>query len=551
MKKPLVLSFFLFVLIGGCIVLPDFGMTWDEKPQREHGMVSADYVNEYFGWERPLERDWLDLETYKSRHYGVLFQLTAYTIEEYLSENYVYFKELKNERTEYLLRHYLGFIFFWFASIFFYKILRLRFQDWRIAFLGVVLLIFSPRILGHAFVNPKDTVLLSGVIISSYTLIRFVELKNLKYALLHALACAVVINIRIVGIILPAFTLLFLLFEILQKLILKEANFTWLRLSWTVALWSISMVFLTILFWPYLWGNPLANLQEAFEVMSQYPWNGEINLYGEWFHAVDVPWYYVPAWMAATTPTVYILAGIAGLFLILRRSLLNFFRKKIMYADRTEMIDLFAFGFFIGAIFIVVFKESVLYNGWRQMYFIYPAFLLVAMTALAQIFTFVRNIKDKVRKQMCTHILTAIFTLQLGVITFFMYQYHPWYHMYFSLLSGKNRTERFEMDYWGAAHKQAFEKLARMDGNTKIKVYTLHYPGELNYRVLPKELKKRFELTKKSEEADYIIADFISKGVHDARKNVAWPFKHDIFFEFSVEGDTFLRVLRVNKSEKR
>ncbi|MGK0365679.1 MAG: hypothetical protein ACI85O_002745, partial [Saprospiraceae bacterium] len=534
MKKPLVIFFFLSVLIGGCIILPDFGMTWDEKPQREHGAVSADYVNEYFGWGRPVERHWLSLETYKSKHYGVLFQLTAYTIEEFLSENFLYFKELKNERTEYLLRHYLGFIFFWFASIFFYKILRLRFQDWRIALFGVFLLIFSPRILGHAFVNPKDTVLLSGVILSSYTLIRFVELKNLKYALLHALTCAVVINIRIVGIILPAFTLLFLLFEVLQKITLKKSNFTWLRLSWTVILWGIVLSILTVLFWPYLWGNPLGNLQEAFAVMSKYPWNGKINLYGEWFNAVDVPWYYIPAWMAATTPTLYILAGIAGLFLILKKTILNFFREKLIYASRAEMIDLFGFGFFIGAIFIVVFKESVLYNGWRQMYFIYPAFLLGAMAAFGQISTFIKNTKDKMRKQIYTHILTAVFALQFGATAFFMYQYHPWYHLYFSFLSGKSRTERFEMDYWGAAHKQAFEKIARMDGSAKIKVYSLHYPGELNYRTLPKNLKKRFKFVKDKEDADYIIADFISKGVHDARKNISWPFNHDVFFEFSI-----------------
>jgi len=538
MKNPFVLAFFLFVLIGGCLILPDFGMSWDEHPQREHGLVSADYVNEYFGWDRPLERDWLPLKKYKSKHYGVLFQLTSYYAADFL--------EIKTERKEYLFKHYCGFIFFWLASIVFYKMLRYRFEDWRVALLGTAFLIFSPRIFGHAFFNPKDTILLSGIIFSTYTLLKFIELKTLKYALLHALTCAVVINIRIVGIIVPAFTFLFLAFAISQKIIANKTNFTWWQLVWTTILWSILTSLLTVFFWPYLWENPLENLQEAFIVMSQYPWDGKINLYGDWLQSTDLPWYYVPAWLGATTPLLYVLGGMAGLFLVLRQTILNFFKEKCLYKNRAEMIDLFAFGFFIGAIFIVVFKGSVLYNGWRQMYFIYPAFLLLAMVAFAEVFQFISKQKDNFRKQLLAQICTILITLQIGAVAFFMYQYHPWYHLYFGLLSGKNRTERFEMDYWGTAHRQAFQQIAKLDHRAKIKVATMQYdfPGILNYKLLSDELKERIELTTNFDEADYIIVDFIGKNLLDNRHRSIFPFNQEPFFEFSVEGDVFLRVVR-------
>lgn len=544
MKKPLVLFFFLSVLIGGCIILPDFGMSWDEHPQREHGLISADYVNEFFDLGRPLERDWIKLKEYKSKHYGVLFQLVNYYTGEFL--------DLKSQRTEYLLRHYLGFLFFWFASIFFYKILQIRFKDWRIALFGTALLVFSPRIFGHAFFNPKDTVLLSGVILCLYTLIRFIEFKNLKYALLHALTCAIVINFRIVGVILPAFTLLFLGFEVLQRLLTKESNYKWLQLFQNSLIWFIFTFLLTIIFWPYLWTDPIENLMEAFEVMSAYPWNGEINLYGDWFRATKVPWYYVPAWLAATTPLLYVLAGVTGLLLILRQTILNFFKEKVMYRNQAEMIDLLAFGFFVGAIFIVVVKSSVLYNGWRQMYFIYPAFLMVAVAAIAQLIFYIKNKKDALQKRVLSHLFVAIFAMQIGTVAFFMYQYHPWYHLYFSSLAGKDKVERFEMDYWGTAHKQAFEKIAELDHRSKIKVATMQhdFPGILNYKFLPEELKNRIELVTKNSEADYIIVDFIGRNLVDNRRNSSFPFNKETFFDFSIEGDTFLRVIRMPEKLK-
>lgn len=543
MKNPFVLAFFLFVLIGGCLVLPDFGMSWDEHPQREHGLVSADYVNEYFGWDRPLERDWLDLRSYKSRHYGVLFQLTCYYSAELL--------DIKTERGEYLLRHCFGFFIFWLAAIVFYKILRYRFEDWRVALLGVIFLVFSPRIFGHAFFNPKDTVLLSAVIFSTYTLLKFIEFKTLKYALLHALTCAIVINVRIVGVILPAFTLLFLFFEIAQRFTTKNILFTWRQLLQNSLIWLVLTFLLTVGFWPYLWVCPFHNLVEAFETMSKYPWDGEINLYGNWLRSTQLPWYYVPAWLGATTPLLYVLGGLAGLFLILRRTALNFFLEKSMYRNRAEMIDLFAFGFFIGSIFIVVYKESVLYNGWRQMYFIYPAFLIMAMVAFAKLFTFIQNNKNIARRHLYTQICTAVIVLQLGTVAFFMYQYHPWYHLYFGLLSGKNRTERFEMDYWGTAHRQAFEQIAKLDHSEKIKVASLqhHFPGILNYKYLSDELKNRIELVEDFDEADYIIVDYIGRYYLERRHASKFPFNKETFFDFSIEGDTFLRVVRTNKSK--
>ena len=544
LKKNIVPLFFLSVLLIGCLILPDFGMSWDEHPQREHGLVTVDYLNRVFDWGREEERYWLKLETYKSRHYGVLFQLVAYYAEDWAGA------ETNAER--YRLRHYLGFIFFWFASIFLYKLLKLRFGSRSIALAGTVMLFLTPRICGHAFFNPKDTVLLSGMLIGTYTLIRFINKKNLKYALLHALLCAVVINIRIVGIILPAFTLLFLFFEIVQRLLHRSDRFTWLRLLWIVPVWGLFTVLLTIAGWPYLWAAPLGNLLEAFEVMSAYPWDGKILLYGDYLHSLHLPWYYIPAWIAATLPTLYTIGGVGGMVLILRHTFLNLLRKQVLYADVREMIDVCAFGLFFGTIFMVVLQNSVLYNGWRQVYFIYPAFLIMAVGAFVTVIKYVRHLKNKKRKQIFVGILVVVFNLQIGAILLFMYQYHPWWHLYFGLAAGKNKTERFEMDYWGVAHKEAIEKIAEFDksGEIKVSCATGSFPGQLNWEMLSPEIKQRVKYVKKLHEADYVIVGYIGKYNADRRRALEYPFNQITVFTFSVEGDEFLRVIKTRAEDE-
>ena len=103
------------------------------------------------------------------------------------------------------------------------------------------------------------------------------------------------------------------------------------------------------------------------------------------------------------------------------------------------------------------------------------------------------------------------------------------------------------MDYWGTAHKQAFERIAKLDHRPKIKVATMQYdfPGILNYKFLPPDLKNRIELVKKNGEADYIIVDLIGRSLMNNQYKSNFPFNKETFFEFSVEGDTFLRAIRM------
>ena len=542
-QKYIIPLLFLLLLLGGCWLLPDYGLSWDEHPQREHGLVSADYINEVFDLGRYKERDWLPLEDYKYQHYGVLFQLVAYYAGKYL--------ELDSLREQYLLRHYLGWLWFWTGCIFFFKFLRLRFSTVQ-AGVGVLLLLLTPRIFAHAFFNPKDTVLLAGMIIAFYTHIRFLQKMNLKYALLHALACAVVINIRITGMVMPAFTILFLGLEMWRRFFSDRRDVPPLRWLLMSVIWAVVTVGLTVAFWPYLWENPREHFIEAFTVMSAYPWTGKIMLYGQTLLSTELPWYYIPAWMSATVPPLFLAAGAVGLVMILAKTLRNLWQKKVPYADTAGMIDLLAFGFFVGTLFVVIYKGSVLYNGWRQMYFIYPAFLTAGLVAVFGAADYLRRQPRTLLKKIGFGILLGAVALQSLFILVFYVKNHPWQHLYFNVFAGKNTTERFEADYWGVAYKQAYEKILEIDDRDTIRVAAMqeNFPGRLNYDFLPPATQTRLQFETDGRAADYLIVDYIGEGVAQRRRDGAFPFDQETAFEFKTQGNPFLRTVRIRPSKE-
>ena len=113
------------------------------------------------------------------------------------------------------MRHLVTFLLFYTSVFFFYRLCKYRFNSWKIGLLGSLFLILSPRIFAHSFYNPKDLPFLSMFIISIYTLVSYLNRKTLPRAAIHALICALLIDIRILGIIVPLFTVIFLFADLL------------------------------------------------------------------------------------------------------------------------------------------------------------------------------------------------------------------------------------------------------------------------------------------------------------------------------------------------
>jgi len=160
--------------------------------------------------------------------HGPIFELLLVMNEKLLG--------LSDSRDIILMRHLSIFILFYFSVFIFFLLCKNAFKSWKIGLLGCLFLVLHPRIFAHSFHNSVDIAFLAFYIISTYTLIGFLRSKTYSGAFLHALACAILIDIRVAGLILPFCTCLFFGIEIFisenkKNLIKKITYFLILAIS--------------------------------------------------------------------------------------------------------------------------------------------------------------------------------------------------------------------------------------------------------------------------------------------------------------------------------
>lgn len=529
-KDYIIWGFFILFLLFGLFIVPDFGISWDEPVQRNHGLVAWQHIIEMFNlnWEQIIE---VNFDTYKDKYYGVVFSMTAYVLERILN--------LQSDYEIYLLRHYMVFILFWVATIFLYKTVLLRFGDWKIALLAVIIVIFTPRIFAHAFFNPKDIVLMSACMIAFYTMIKYVTEKSLKYAFIHGLACAFAINTRIVGIIVPAFTILIVSLETIESIYHQQIN--WGRFIKTISFYIIVTILVSILLWPNIWENPPEMFLEAFRTMAKFPWDGYNLLYGRYIKGTDPFWSYTIEWMFATVPLIYLILGALGILFVLYKSIFLFFKEFKFVSTKKHWVDIAAVGLFIGPLVIVAVKESVLYNGWRQMYFIYPPLVILMIISFKSIYNFI----EKKASKIAARALYSLLAVQFLFIAIFMVKNHPNYQNFFSYAVKDRIFLNFDMDYWGLGFKNALIEISKRDSSNEIRIAANCHPGILNLKFLPKEYRSRFVVSKSWKKADYFITNYYYEMDRIRFKNNEFPYITK-FFDHEFQGVPMISVYKIN-----
>ena len=342
-------------------------------------------------------------------------------------------------REYYLVRHYAVFVLFWLGCIAFYRLLFAQTRSWKWALLGTLLLILSPRIFAHSFYNVKDAVFLSIFLFGIWTLWRFLEKPGVATALWHALSTAVLIDTRIVGVVLPAITFGWIL---IYALFPQKTGQNPKRLLLLFLLYIAATGPLLTALWPYLWEAPIAHFLEAFEVMGNFNWQGQVLLWNDWLEPhKQTPWHYVPSWMLVSTPVLNTLLFLTGLGLLIGK-----FRLQRL-ADPEWRFALLGLSLYLLPLLVVIIKGSTLYDGWRQMFFLYPGFLIVALWALRVLYR-----REKLRRW-----LQGILGISLLLILIQMIRIHPHQQVYLNVLAGDYRELRFEQDYWGLSYKQALK----------------------------------------------------------------------------------------------
>jgi hypothetical protein len=495
LEKFIVYLFFSVTLLIGYAIFKDYGFGTDEHINRDNGIVSLNYVLNLFYehlslaiWRSDPEliANTQELSQYKDRDYGVAFDLPAIVLERLLN--------LNSSRDQYLLRHGLTYFIFWVSTIYFYKLIKLHFKNSSIAVMAVVMLYLSPRIFADAFFNNKDIVFLSFFLITTYYLVAFTYNSSKLNIVCFALFSGLSIDVRIIAVIFPILFLFILFLKAQTKEILIK------RVMFYILLYLVLCSGCILVFWPWLWADPLGNFLIAFQNMAKFRWLDWVLYRGHYYPSSSLPWHYLPIWILITTPPIYIclfLIGLAhSLYLILEDNFKNFLTTYSMAIGIMVAIG-------ISPIATAILLKSTVYDGWRQFYFVYPSILFFSAGGISFLFARLKKIPRG------KFYFVAACLVLYGWIFNWMVKSHPYQNIYFNVFAGQNWHKQYEMDYWGLSNLRGLRHILDESQGDTIKVFGLGITSiPQAFNLLPEQDKKRLIISQDMQSADYVLTNY-------------------------------------------
>ncbi|MDB5271263.1 MAG: hypothetical protein JWP58_4303 [Hymenobacter sp.] len=479
--------FFGLLAVLGCALYRDYGMGWDEPAERLNAFVSAKYVALKLAPElakrQPRLADIPDLRHYPDADHGVLFMLPWVGLEA--------LRPGPDPAEWAYRRHLAGFLLFVAGAWAVYRLGRVRLGNWRWGLVGAGLLVLSPRIFAEAFYNYKDIVFLSLFALAVLTLTRLLRRPTAGRALLHALATAAAIDVRTMGTLLPLLTLGFGALEMWARPVRRRG------LAAALALYLPVLVALVVLAWPYLWDNPWENFRAALSSFGHYAIPIDVFYMGQFMSTQTLPWHYAPVWLLITTPVPYVLLFAVGLVgagrELLRAGLGRWLRRT------GSRHDLLLLAWFLGPLLGVMLLHSAIYDGWRHLYFVYPAFVLLAAQGLRLVWRQWQQPMPAAGRGKAWVAGASLLAVALGTaqVAWRMATEHPFQYVYFSFLPGRVIEQNFERDYWGLSVKQGLQWVLAHDVRPAVPVSMdslTEMTLRINTKMLPPPARARLRI---------------------------------------------------------
>ncbi|WP_133273991.1 hypothetical protein [Hymenobacter radiodurans] len=481
-QRLIVGSFFGLLVLLGLLLHRDYGVSADERVDRLNGMVNVKYIAELVVPALVRNQAGYELipplKNYIENDHGVAFEIPMALVSFVLTRG--------DAQAAYYLRHFCIFLVFVAGVYALFRLSTLYLKSWRWGLLTALLLVISPRLFADAFYNAKDIVFMSLFTLGIYSLLRFVRQPTLPRALLHALITALAVDIRILGMLLVAFTVGMLGLEVLFRP--NDQRTANRQLIKGAGVYLAATPVAILIGWPALWEAPFANLLASFHSLSKYPFRGTLLYWGNTIHLpVDpMPWHYIPGWILVTTPVAYTL-GAAGGFLLTLFALLKQWRTFLQTPEHRQNLLLLLW--LLVPPLLVIGLNSILYNAWRHLFFIYPALLILAVRGLYYLYCLARY-ASRTRAWVASLLLVAA-GLE-GVYTVVrMVRLHPHQYVYFSFLPPSAAERLFELDYWGLSYREGLEWVLAHDPNPQITISGNPSYLDNNMLILPPSQRAR------------------------------------------------------------
>ncbi len=505
---PALVVLAVFAAVGGA-VLDDYGVSFDEPTERGRAVEAARYV---FGVG--------DLLTdHPHRFYGVSFEAPLFLAERLLG--------LTDSRDVYLLRHLATHLFFLTGGFFCWLLAHRLFADRRLALFALLLYLLHPRLYAHSFFNSKDIPFLAAFLIALWLVERAFRRDTAAAFALCGAGVGVLVDLRVMGLALfaavPGLRAL--------DLLLARGPAGRRRALVTAAVFVLAAAGTRYAVAPWLWSDPLA-VVDAFETLAWYD-NVVTTLFqGEIVRWPSIPPHYLPTWMAITTPPAALLLALAGAAAVVWRGAA---RPRDVLRNTGLRFEWLLLACLTLPPAAVVALNSNLYDGWRQMYFLYAPLCLLAACGLRGLLAAAR--RPWARRGAWVLAAAALAGMAVDVV-----RLHPHQAAYFNFLVDRSTPERlrerYDMLYWGAERLEGLEYLlARYPDETLSVDAVVNH----SWAILPAAARDRIVI---AEEAGRPADFFIST----ARPRTPFPPPSGVLYTRRIYGNTVLTVRAVDLS---
>lgn len=321
---------------------------------------------------------------------------------------------------------------------------------------SLLLLALCPIFYGHMFMNPKDAPFAVAMIILMLGLVRLAEeypQPSPRTILIVGLGAGLSLGCRVLGGLALVYALIGFLPLLLEELRTEGLREAARRFAHVVYVLLPGLVFGYLvmgLIWPWSIMEP-GNPFEALTYFSHFfekPWKEMFD--GAIVSVPDMPWSYLPTLFALQLPEVMLVlmgGAVVSSFAMLPRREVPARRKTILL-----MLTLAA----TLPLAIAMVKRPALYNGIRHFVFVIPPMAVLGGVAFAWA---MERLRANHRTWQPVVLATFCFGLALSLAE--MIRLHPYQYTHFNHIAGTVRgaDDRFMLDYWGLALKQASDEL--------------------------------------------------------------------------------------------
>ncbi|MCB9298185.1 MAG: hypothetical protein H6559_34455 [Lewinellaceae bacterium] len=163
---------------------------------------------------------------------------------------------------------------------------------------------------------------------------------------------------------------------------------------------------------------------------------------GENLLSDDTAWYYSVLWVVKTVPLFTLVSFIGSIFVL----------PTILKRYNTTAVLLAYFATLFPVAYII-YKDSILHDGWRHLMFIYPSMVVIAAVFWVVLESFFQNNKTG------RYVLWGVIGLLAADAVLFIVRNPQYPYVYFNPIGGgiKGAYGYYETDYWGVSVRQAID----------------------------------------------------------------------------------------------